>query len=96
MSTIPFEQLREEMQRRYPINATSWSQATDEVRDLARYAREVAGLDESWAIDFSALRSPGEWNAVGIAVMISYYRLANDEGKQCIISQFNLIHGSLL
>ncbi|WP_348715913.1 hypothetical protein [uncultured Alistipes sp.] len=31
----------EEFLERFPKNATCWSQATDEVRDMARTAREL-------------------------------------------------------
>ena len=50
---------------KFPTNATSWREATDEVRDLARASREM--LDEYdditvEAVDFTATRTPAEWN----------------------------------
>ena len=51
----------------FPTNATSWSQATDEVYDLARTSREF--LDEYddvtvEAVDFATLDTPAKWNGV--------------------------------
>ena len=51
----------------FPTNATSWSQATDEVYDLARTSREF--LDEFddvkvEAVDFATLDTPAKWNSV--------------------------------
>ncbi|WP_100961121.1 hypothetical protein [Bosea sp. FBZP-16] len=50
---------------KFPANATCWSQATDEVRDMSRWAREEIGLDEDAATNFRAIRTPDRWNAVG-------------------------------
>ena len=51
----------------FPTNATSWSQATDEVYDLARTSRKF--LDEYddvkvEAVDFATLDTPAKWNSV--------------------------------
>ena len=51
----------------FPTNATSWSQATDEVYDLARTSREF--LDEYddvkvEAVDFATLDTTAKWNSV--------------------------------
>lgn len=50
-----------------PTNATCWSQATDEVYDLAHTSREF--LDEYddvkvEAVDFATLDTPAKWNSV--------------------------------
>ena len=50
-----------------PTDATSWTQATDEVNDLARTSREF--LDEYddvkvEAVDFATLDTPAKWNSV--------------------------------
>ena len=60
----------------FPINATSWSQATDEVYDLARTSREF--LDEYddvkvEAVDFTATRTPAEWNTLGREAILRNY-----------------------
>ena len=52
---------------RFSTNATCWSQATDEVYDLARTSREF--LDEYddvkvEAVDFAPLDTPAKWNSI--------------------------------
>ena len=51
----------------FPTNATSWSQATDEVYNLARTSREF--LDDYddvkvEVVDAATLLTPAEWNTV--------------------------------
>ena len=66
----------EKFLEQFPINATSWAQATDEVRELARASREM--LDEYddikvEAVDFTPIRTPAEWNALGReAILLNY------------------------
>lgn len=60
---------------KFPDNATSWSQATDEVRDLARSAREHhneydlnVSEDDSKAaqsLNWREMKTPAEWNSKG-------------------------------
>ena len=62
----------------FPTNATCWSQATDEVYDLARTSREF--LDEYddvkvEAVDATTLRTPAEWNTVCREVILRNYDL---------------------
>ena len=57
----------EKFLEQFPTDATSWVQATDEVRDLARASREM--LDEYddvkvEAVDFATLDTPAKWNSV--------------------------------
>ena len=57
---------------KFPDNATSWRQATDEMRDLARRVRmaynelvlKVTDPDEQGieAINFKMIATPSEWN----------------------------------
>lgn len=52
-------------------NATKWSEATDEIRDIARYAREFYNeidLEDKAphkAADFRSFKTPKEWNTKG-------------------------------
>ena len=60
----------------FPTNATSWREATDEVRELARASREM--LDEYddikvEAVDFTAIRTPAEWNTLGREAILRNY-----------------------
>ena len=57
----------EKFLEQFPTDATSWTQATDEVYDLARISREF--LDEYddvkvEAVDFATLDTPAKWNSV--------------------------------
>jgi len=61
------EELQQRLSKDFPPDATCWSQATDEVRDLCRRARELAGGSEDHAVNFRALSTPAQWNAQGIA-----------------------------
>ena len=61
-----------------PINATSWAQATDEARELARASREM--LDEYddiqvEAVDFTATHTPAEWNTLSREAILRNYDL---------------------
>ena len=57
----------EKFLEQFPTDATSWTQATDEVYDLACTSREF--LDEYddvkvEAVDFATLDTPAIWNSV--------------------------------
>lgn len=66
----------EKFLEQFPTNATSWREATDEVRELARASREM--LDEYddikvEAVDFTAIRTPTEWNTLGREAILRNY-----------------------
>ncbi len=50
------------------MDATCWSQATDEIREISRMSRilleEIDGIIVE-AVDFRAIRTPAEWNRKG-------------------------------
>lgn len=63
--------MKEKIERflqKFPRNATSWSQATDEIRDMARTSSEYLEANEGIIVaplDFRTFRSPSEWNTKG-------------------------------
>ena len=66
----------EKFLEQFPTDATSWKEATDEVRELARTSREM--LDEYddikvEAVDFTAIRTPAEWNTLGREAILRNY-----------------------
>ena len=68
----------EKFLEQFPTNATSWSQATDEVRELSRASREfLADYDDIMveAVDFTALKTPAEWNTKGRESIMHNYDL---------------------
>ena len=75
------EELRAKLEALYPIDATCWSKATGEVRDLCRYARYALDLEEEHAVDFRRLMTPSTWNLVGIDGIINFYDLMTGQQK---------------
>ena len=68
----------EKFLEQFPTDATIWREATDEVRELARASREM--LDEYddikvEAVDFTAIRTPAEWNTLGREAILRNYDL---------------------
>lgn len=61
------------LEANFPPAATCWSQATDEVRDMARYCREALDLSELHAVNFRACKTPSEWNTHGNASIVRHY-----------------------
>ena len=65
---------------RFPKNATSWAQATDEVRDLSRMSREyLEDLDEMIveAVNFKGGMTPARWNTEGRdSIMANFDRMS--------------------
>ena len=66
----------EKFLEQFPTDATSWREATDEVRELARASREM--LDEYddikvEAVDFTTIRTPAEWNTLGRKAILRNY-----------------------
>ena len=66
----------EKFLEQFPTDATSWREATDEVRELARASREM--LDEYddikvEAVDFITIRTPAEWNTLGRKAILRNY-----------------------
>ena len=60
----------------FPTDATSWREATDEVRDLARASREMLDEYDDVQVDsiyFPDIKDPAEWNTrAREAVMRNY------------------------
>lgn len=69
----------------FPTNTTSWADATDEVQDMARTAREFLEEFEGVIVepvDFCAVKTPAEWNAKGRAFILACYdRMKEDTRK---------------
>lgn len=66
---------------KFPTDATSWSQATDEIRDLARIVREyynemvldVPNEDGIEPVNFRIIASPAEWNKKARKFILKYW-----------------------
>ena len=76
---------------KFPTNATSWREATDEVRDLARASREM--LDEYddikvEAVDFTAIRTPAEWNTRAREAVMRNYDMMRPRTQMLFFERF--------
>ncbi|MBR6631860.1 MAG: hypothetical protein IKK89_07950 [Alistipes sp.] len=81
----------EKFLEQFPTDATSWVQATDEVRDLARTSREM--LDEYddikvEAVDFTAARTPAEWNTKAREAILRNYDLMRPRTQTLFFERF--------
>ena len=81
----------EKFLEQFPTDATSWVQATDEVRDLARASREM--LDEYddikvEAVDFTAIRTPAEWNTLGREAILRNYDMMRPRTQMLFFERF--------
>ena len=75
----------------FPTSAISWSQATDEVYDLARTSREF--LDEYddvkvEAVDATTLRTPAEWNTLGRESIMRNYDMMRPRTQLLFYERF--------
>ena len=76
---------------KFPTNATSWREATDEVRDLARASREM--LDEYdditvESVDFTAIRTPAEWNTRAREAIMRNYDMMSPRTQLLFFERF--------
>ena len=76
---------------KFPTNATSWREATDEVRDLAQASREM--LDEYddikvEAVDFTATRTPAEWNTRAREAVMRNYDMMSPRTQLLFFERF--------
>jgi hypothetical protein len=65
-------------------DATSWSQATDEVMDLCRTIKEFYNDEESdkvEACDFRFITKPSDWNTKGKKYIFEVYSKMNRSKK---------------
>jgi hypothetical protein len=87
-STYKFKKVEdvETFLAQFPDDATSWKQATDEVRDLARLAADFVSEYERTDInrlDFKTLKTPADWNSVGKAyIMAAISGMSNNTLKR--------------
>ena len=81
----------EKFLEQFPTDATSWRQATDEVRDLARVSREF--LDEYdgikvEAVDFTAIKTPAEWNTRAREAVVRNYDMMSPRTQMLFFERF--------
>lgn len=82
----------EKFLEKFPTDATSWLQATDEVRDLSRTSREfLAEYDDVKveAVDFTTIKTPAEWNAKGRESILRNYDLMRPRTQLLFYERFS-------
>ncbi|CDN30239.1 hypothetical protein BN938_0132 [Mucinivorans hirudinis] len=76
---------------RFPTDAKTWHNATDEIRDLARTTREILEDCEKIVfepIDFKAIKTPAEWNTKGRAYILANFDRMDDTSKRMFYNRF--------
>lgn len=87
---------------RFPDNTQSWAEATDEIRDMAREAREfhteydLDMLHDEWEtnpkapqpLDFRKLKSPSKWNTEGKKYILDTWDKMGDHAKEAFFDSF--------
>jgi len=76
----------EEYLEQFPNDAKSWGDATDEVRDIARYAKEIYNEfnedNQIEAMDFRSIKTPSEWNTKGKEYIFKVYNMMDNQSKE--------------
>ncbi len=80
---------------KYPIDAISWSQADDRIRDLARKVREIYNelvLDVTegdpgyvYPLDFRIYKSPAQWNTNAKSFILKFWAMMDDRAKENVL-----------
>lgn len=81
----------EKFLERFPKNATSWAQATDEIHDLARTTREYLDDYEGVIvepIDFRSISTPAEWNTKGREYILANYDRMQERTRKAFYDCF--------
>jgi len=87
----------------FPDNATCWSQATDEVRDMAREARQIYNdLDLNVTedecldlgkglqpLDFRSFNKPSEWNTQSKKFILDTFDKMSGQAKASFFGSFS-------
>ena len=82
----------EKFLEQFPNDAKSWRQATEEVRDIARTAREyLEEYDEIAveAVNFRAIKTPAEWNTKGKQFAIDTIKKMRDNTRERFLASLN-------
>lgn len=76
---------------KFPTNATSWREATDEIRDLARASREMLDEYDDVQVDsicFREINDPAEWNTEARAAILRNYDLMHPRTQVLFYERF--------
>lgn len=86
----------EKFLEQFPTDAANWAQATDEVRDLARFAREYLEEYEGVIVepvDFRHAKTPAEWNTKGRAFILGSFERMQERTRKAYYEKFRAYFG---
>ena len=75
----------------FPTDATSWREATDEVRDLARASREMLDEYDDVQVDsiyFPDIKDPAEWNTRAREAVMRNYDMMSPRTQLLFFERF--------
>ena len=81
----------EKFLEQFPTDATSWRQATDEVRDLARASREMLDEYDDVQVDsiyFPDIKDPAEWNTRAREAVVRNYDMMSPRTQLLFFERF--------
>ena len=76
---------------KFPTDATSWREATDEVRDLARASREMLDEYDDVQVDsiyFPDIKDPAEWNTRAREAVMRNYDMMSPRTQLLFFERF--------
>lgn len=88
MDRLPPEVLAKVLKDAFPSDATCWSQATEEIRDMYREARLLADVGEDGAVDFRQCDTPAQWNQRGVEGTVCFYQMLDVLKQQQFCERF--------
>ena len=81
----------EKFLEKFPTDATSWREATDEVRDLARASREMLDEYDDVQVDsiyFPDIKDPAEWNTRAREAVMRNYDMMSPRTQLLFFERF--------
>ena len=81
----------------FPSNAKGWDNATDEIRDISRFSRQILDVVDDKNVeplDFSSLTTPSDWNTKAKKYIDANYKQMSKMAQQVFLYkvQLNFFH----
>lgn len=77
---------------KFPNDATAWEFATDELRDMARFIKELnndLSTNKVEALNFKEFKTPSEWNAKSKEYILNVFDKLDEYGKNEFMEYFD-------
>lgn len=72
----------------FPVAATRWGQATDEIKDMAVAAQDVLRVPADRRQNWMELTLPSRWNYAGVETVVSCYTEMTDDERRNYLKGF--------